>query len=217
MINIVLVEPEIPQNAGNIVRTTAALGANLYMVKPLGFILDDKHFKRAGMDYKDFKSQPKCRLFLRKHKVTKNPHRSQLHRWLLYCFWQRKLWSFRNNFKKQLWQMRQNPNEQQGKKFESFKLCCNHCIWSNASTKLCRSSKFWRTDWQTRKRLNNFQTKKNWANLNSFYFLCLTSFLKSSSRLSSSSSEMSYFVILSPSISNNLSVKSTKIFLNVNL
>lgn len=56
MINIVLIEPEIPQNAGNIVRTTAALGANLFMVKPLGFILDDKHFKRAGMDYKDFAS-----------------------------------------------------------------------------------------------------------------------------------------------------------------
>ena len=54
MINIVLVEPEIPQNTGNIVRTCAAIGANLYMVKPLGFILDDKHFKRAGMDYKDF-------------------------------------------------------------------------------------------------------------------------------------------------------------------
>ncbi len=51
MINIVLVEPEIPQNAGNIVRTSAAIGAKLYMVKPLGFILDDKHFKRAGMDY----------------------------------------------------------------------------------------------------------------------------------------------------------------------
>ena len=54
MINIVLVEPEIPQNAGNIVRTAAAVGANLYMVKPLGFILDDKHFRRAGMDYRDF-------------------------------------------------------------------------------------------------------------------------------------------------------------------
>lgn len=54
MINIVLVEPEIPQNAGNIVRTCAAVGAKLYMVKPLGFILDDKHFKRAGMDYLDF-------------------------------------------------------------------------------------------------------------------------------------------------------------------
>ena len=56
MVNIVLVEPEIPQNAGNIVRTCAALEANLYMVKPLGFILDDKHFKRAGMDYRDFAS-----------------------------------------------------------------------------------------------------------------------------------------------------------------
>ena len=54
MINIVLVEPEIPQNAGNIVRTSAAIGAKLYMVKPLGFIMDDKHFKRAEMDYKDF-------------------------------------------------------------------------------------------------------------------------------------------------------------------
>ena len=54
MINIVLVEPEIPQNAGNIVRTCAAIGAKLYMVKPLGFIMDDKHFRRAGMDYLDF-------------------------------------------------------------------------------------------------------------------------------------------------------------------
>lgn len=54
MINIVLVEPEIPQNAGNIVRTCACIGAKLYMVKPLGFIMDEKHFKRAEMDYKDF-------------------------------------------------------------------------------------------------------------------------------------------------------------------
>jgi len=54
MINIVLVEPEIPQNAGNIVRTCAAIKANLYMVKPLGFIMEDKYFKRAGMDYLDF-------------------------------------------------------------------------------------------------------------------------------------------------------------------
>lgn len=51
MINIVLVEPEIPQNAGNIVRTCAATGCNLYMVRPLGFELDDKHYKRAGLDY----------------------------------------------------------------------------------------------------------------------------------------------------------------------
>ena len=51
MINIVLVEPEIPQNAGNIVRTCAGTGCNLYMVRPLGFELDDKHYKRAGLDY----------------------------------------------------------------------------------------------------------------------------------------------------------------------
>ena len=51
MINIVLVEPEIPQNAGNIVRTCAATGSNLYFVRPLGFELDDKKYKRAGLDY----------------------------------------------------------------------------------------------------------------------------------------------------------------------
>ena len=53
MISIVLVEPEIPQNAGNIIRTCAATGCKLYMVKPLGFLLDDKHFKRAVLDYFD--------------------------------------------------------------------------------------------------------------------------------------------------------------------
>ncbi len=53
MINIVLVEPEIPQNAGNIIRTCAATGVKLYMVKPLGFEVSDKHFKRAGLDYFD--------------------------------------------------------------------------------------------------------------------------------------------------------------------
>ena len=51
MINIVLVEPEIPQNAGNILRTAMATNSKVYFVKPLGFSLDDKNFKRAGMDY----------------------------------------------------------------------------------------------------------------------------------------------------------------------
>lgn len=51
MLNIVLIEPEIPQNAGNILRTCMATNSKVYMVKPLGFVLDDKHFKRAGMDY----------------------------------------------------------------------------------------------------------------------------------------------------------------------
>ena len=53
MINIVLIEPEIPQNAGNIVRTCAATGSKLFMVKPLGFELSDKYYKRAGLDYFD--------------------------------------------------------------------------------------------------------------------------------------------------------------------
>ena len=49
--NIVLVEPEIPQNAGNISRTCAATGARLHMVKPFGFEISDKRLKRAGLDY----------------------------------------------------------------------------------------------------------------------------------------------------------------------
>jgi tRNA (cytidine/uridine-2'-O-)-methyltransferase len=50
-LKLVLVEPEIPQNAGNIARLCAAAGAELHLVRPLGFILSDRHFKRAGMDY----------------------------------------------------------------------------------------------------------------------------------------------------------------------
>lgn len=50
-LNIVLVEPEIPQNTGNIARTCAATGCTLHLVKPLGFSVDDKHLKRAGLDY----------------------------------------------------------------------------------------------------------------------------------------------------------------------
>ena len=52
-INIVMVEPEIPQNTGNIARTCAITGAKLHLVYPLGFSIDDKHLKRAGLDYWD--------------------------------------------------------------------------------------------------------------------------------------------------------------------
>ena len=51
MFHIVLVEPEIPQNAGNIARTCAATGACLHMIRPLGFEVSDKYLKRAGLDY----------------------------------------------------------------------------------------------------------------------------------------------------------------------
>lgn len=53
-LNIVLVEPEIPQNTGNIVRTCAATGTRLHIVKPMGFEIDDKKLKRAGLDYWHF-------------------------------------------------------------------------------------------------------------------------------------------------------------------
>ncbi len=51
MFNIVLVEPEIPQNTGNISRTCAVTGCSLHLVRPLGFTIDDKKLKRAGLDY----------------------------------------------------------------------------------------------------------------------------------------------------------------------
>jgi len=51
LFNIVLFEPEIPQNTGNIARTCAATGAKLHLIKPLGFSIDDKYLKRAGLDY----------------------------------------------------------------------------------------------------------------------------------------------------------------------
>ena len=52
-INIILHEPEIPQNTGNIARTCAATGAALHIIKPMGFTIDDKKLKRAGLDYWD--------------------------------------------------------------------------------------------------------------------------------------------------------------------
>ena len=51
MMNIVLHEPEIPQNTGNIVRTCVATGSRLHLIKPLGFSTEDKYLKRAGLDY----------------------------------------------------------------------------------------------------------------------------------------------------------------------
>ena len=52
-INVVLVEPEIPQNTGNIARTCAATGSKLHLVHPLGFDISEKQVKRAGLDYWD--------------------------------------------------------------------------------------------------------------------------------------------------------------------
>ncbi len=53
-LNIVMIEPEIPQNTGNVARTCAATGAKLHLVGPMGFKIDDKKLKRAGLDYWHF-------------------------------------------------------------------------------------------------------------------------------------------------------------------
>lgn len=90
--NIVLVEPEIPQNTGNIARTCAATGSKLHIIKPMGFKIDDKKLKRAGLDYWkflgvkyyenifDFFSQnPNCSIHLTSTKAAKSYHKAVFH------------------------------------------------------------------------------------------------------------------------------------------
>lgn len=74
-LNIVLVEPEIPQNTGNIARTCAAIGAKLHLVHPLGFSISEKAVKRAGLDYWDkleIEEHESLEKFLEKYKPEKN-------------------------------------------------------------------------------------------------------------------------------------------------
>ena len=74
-INIVMVEPEIPQNTGNIARTCAATGGKLHLVEPLGFEITDKTLKRAGLDYwdkLDIEKHTSLNAFLEKYKPEKN-------------------------------------------------------------------------------------------------------------------------------------------------
>lgn len=74
-LHIVLVEPEIPQNTGNIARTCAALGAKLHLVYPLGFSISEKQVKRAGLDYWDkleIEEHTSFKEFLEKYKPEEN-------------------------------------------------------------------------------------------------------------------------------------------------
>lgn len=74
-INIVMVEPEIPQNTGNIARTCAITGAKLHLVHPLGFSIDEKSLKRAGLDYwdkLDIEEHDSLDEFLKKYKPEEN-------------------------------------------------------------------------------------------------------------------------------------------------
>ena len=74
-INVVMVEPEIPQNTGNIARTCAAIGAKLHLVHPLGFSISEKAVKRAGLDYWDkveIEEHNSFSEFLKKYKPEEN-------------------------------------------------------------------------------------------------------------------------------------------------
>ena len=74
-INIVMVEPEIPQNTGNIARTCAATGGKLHLVEPLGFDISEKAVKRAGLDYWDkleIETHKSFKDFLEKYKPEEN-------------------------------------------------------------------------------------------------------------------------------------------------
>lgn len=74
-INVVMVEPEIPQNTGNIARTCAAIGAKLHLVHPLGFSITEKQVKRAGLDYWDkleIEEHDSLEKFLEKYKPEVN-------------------------------------------------------------------------------------------------------------------------------------------------
>lgn len=74
-LNVVLVEPEIPQNTGNIARTCAATGGKLHLVYPLGFSISDKAVKRAGLDYwdkLDIEEHTSFEEFLKKYKPEEN-------------------------------------------------------------------------------------------------------------------------------------------------
>src|SRR4026208_1196664 len=75
MFDIVLVHPEIPPNAGNVIRLAANTGARLHLVEPLGFSMDDKQLKRAGLDYHEYASVrvhadwPSCAEFLKGRRI----------------------------------------------------------------------------------------------------------------------------------------------------
>lgn len=74
-INVVMIEPEIPQNTGNIARTCAATGSKLHLVYPLGFSISDKYLKRAGLDYWDkleIEKHDSLNAFLSKYKPEEN-------------------------------------------------------------------------------------------------------------------------------------------------
>jgi tRNA (cytidine/uridine-2'-O-)-methyltransferase len=101
MVHIVLFQPEIPPNTGNIIRLCANMGGQLHLIEPLGFPLDDTKMRRAGLDYHEYADMqvhsswdafrrtcmpPAERLFLLSSKATHSPYQTQFQRgdWLVF-------------------------------------------------------------------------------------------------------------------------------------
>ncbi len=90
MFNVILYEPEIPPNTGNIIRLCANTGARLHLIRPLGFDLDDKQMRRAGLDYHEYATMqvhdglaecllclPQARVYAFTTKATRSYHEAQ--------------------------------------------------------------------------------------------------------------------------------------------
>jgi tRNA (cytidine/uridine-2'-O-)-methyltransferase len=101
MFHIVLVEPEIPPNTGNVIRLAANTGCTLHLIEPLGFSMDDKHMRRAGLDYHEYaelrrhaswptfldtESPDPARLFALTTRGTRRVHEVEFHSgdWLVF-------------------------------------------------------------------------------------------------------------------------------------
>jgi len=146
-LNIVMVEPEIPQNTGNIARTCAITGAKLHLVHPLGFKIDEKSVKRAGLDYwdkLDIEEHKSLEDFLNKYKPEENnmffattkgttkytdiDYSTMDEVFVLYGItrtFTRKIFRRKNN---------KNTNVTNFKVIEFVKFCCNYYIWNFKTT-----------------------------------------------------------------------------------
>ena len=111
MINVVLFEPEIPGNTGNIMRTCAGTDVKLHLIKPLGFSLEDKYIKRSGVNYiehcdykvyenfEDFKSQNEG-IYYYLTRYGNKPHTSFDYSNYIFYFWKRKYRYSKRNIKR---------------------------------------------------------------------------------------------------------------------
>ena len=142
-LNIVMVEPEIPQNTGNVARTCAATGARLHLVGPMGFTIDDKKLKRAGLDYwkyLDIRYYENWEDFIEKnlfhHEGQTNSFGCKLPRQLLPFIRQGDKGSARGAAHKKSRKVRANTHAGRNTQFKPFKLGCNRGLRGAAAVEL---------------------------------------------------------------------------------